>query len=682
MTTPGKEPFLRLRWPWLALAAAAIAVRLLYLLEFSASPLYAHAIGPDVGEYAGWAREILAGRVLWPEVHIHSPLYPFFLAALYEIGGLSNPFVRVVQSLLVLAAAVPLLAAMRRAGDREENHPLGQQGTLLLAGALWAVYPPLVYHSAELVSESLLLPLLCLALWLLYRADTGKGRTADQAAAGAGVAVGLAVLTHPVALFFLLAESLWLACLALFGMPTDRPAVRRRCLFFVLAAGLALAPVVGYNLLFLKGPPLQANGGFNFWLGNGPGADGTCRLRPGPAWDRAHREGEAQARLDGVGTDRHFLGETLDIMVSRPGRAIRLMAAKSLYALNFRELIAGADAAPLREFTPFMRWTRGAFAVLGIAALALLLLRLRNRAFLFACRHFLILGGALWCAQILFVASGRYRLGMLPTLIPLAALGMGELATRRRDGRPRPWTVAAVAIAAAIVLVPRPSVHPEIEQVEADTILAEAWLADGHADLAEPLLKQNVLRQPEWSRHHNLLGLALRELGRDDEAAAAFHAAAELAPDEPDAWMNLAVLEADRGRAPEAEAAFAQAFLTAIPSADLEYNYALFQHHRGRLDEASAGYRAAIALNPAHRRARANLGAVFLIHDLPQEALAEIDIAIRLAPDDPRLRINRAAALVAADRLPDARRELDRLLRRQPDLPAARELRRQLDAAP
>jgi Flp pilus assembly protein TadD len=670
------------RWlPWLGLAVLGLALRFLYLAEFSGSPLCQHPFGPDVQEYAAWAREILAGRLLWPEVRIHSPLYPYFLAALYALGGLSHLAVRIVQSALVLAAVVPLLLAMRLAGTAD-GPPIGQRRTLLLAGALWAAYPPLIYHGAELVSEALLVPLLGLALWLLHRAESRPERAGTAAAIGAGLATALAVLCHPLALFLLIGEGLWLS---LTGRPETLGGcrtARRRAIAYLGAAGLALTPVVTYNTLILRGPPLQANGGFNFWLGNGPDADGTCRLRPGPDWDQAHRQGAASANARGIGKDLHFLTESLAEMTRRPGNALRLLAAKALYAVNVRELTAGADAAPLREATVLMRRGRGAFALLGIAAITLLLLRGRDPAFLHACRHFLILGGAFWAGQILFVAAGRYRLGMLPALVPLAALGIVEVADRLRGGgrRARINAAIAVAVAATVVLLPRPPSRPEREHIEADTILAEAWLAADRADQALPLLRANVRRQPEWSRHRNLLGLALRRLGQHDEAAALFRTATEVAPNEPEAWMNLAVLHADHGRHNDADAAFAQAFVVASPpAADLEYNHALFRQRLGDLAGAEEGYRAALTVDAAHRPARANLGTVLLLQGRPREAAAEFAVALRLAPGDLRLRVNYAAALAADGKTGQARRELARVQHQDPDLPAARELQRQLE---
>ncbi|MBU8901699.1 MAG: hypothetical protein KOO69_03080, partial [Victivallales bacterium] len=58
------------------LILAAIVLRLLYLWQFSESPLFNIPIGADVEEYDNWAKEILAWGFSSQRLHIHAPLYP------------------------------------------------------------------------------------------------------------------------------------------------------------------------------------------------------------------------------------------------------------------------------------------------------------------------------------------------------------------------------------------------------------------------------------------------------------------------------------------------------------------------------------------------------------------------------------------------------------------------------
>ena len=45
----------------ITLLVSALAIRLLYLMQFSSSPVFSIPIGPDVEEYDLWAMQIIAG---------------------------------------------------------------------------------------------------------------------------------------------------------------------------------------------------------------------------------------------------------------------------------------------------------------------------------------------------------------------------------------------------------------------------------------------------------------------------------------------------------------------------------------------------------------------------------------------------------------------------------------------
>ena len=78
----------------------------------------------------------------------------------------------------------------------------------------------------------------------------------------------------------------------------------------------------------------------------------------------------------------------------------------------------------------------------------------------------------------------------------------------------------------------------------------------------EALLRSN---EADIRVHHNL-GLALRQLGRNSEAAAAFERATALAPDQAPAWLGLALSREAEGLNGEAAAAL-ERFLALDPSA-------------------------------------------------------------------------------------------------------------------
>src|SRR5258705_5993086 len=74
----------------------AFAVRLLYLYQIQAIPLFYH-LGGDPQAYDLWARKIVAGDWLGDRVFYQAPLYPNFLALLQSIFGYDLWSIRVAE---------------------------------------------------------------------------------------------------------------------------------------------------------------------------------------------------------------------------------------------------------------------------------------------------------------------------------------------------------------------------------------------------------------------------------------------------------------------------------------------------------------------------------------------------------------------------------------------------------
>jgi hypothetical protein len=106
----------------------------------------------------------------------------------------------------------------------------------------------------------------------------------------------------------------------------------------------------------------------------------------------------------------------------------------------------------------------------------------------------------------------------------------------------------------------------------------------------------------------NLLGYALAQLDRCDEAVAAFAEAASLSPGDPEAQTNLGVALLDADRLDEAAAPLQRA-LTLFPHhANALYNFGLVNQRAGRLNEAVSLYRRALAAGQRDPDCAVNLG--------------------------------------------------------------------------
>ncbi len=130
-------------------------------------------------------------------------------------------------------------------------------------------------------------------------------------------------------------------------------------------------------------------------------------------------------------------------------------------------------------------------------------------------------------------------------------------------------------------------------------------------------------------------GLALYELGRFAEAAAAFRHAAQVREDEADYWFNLGLaLKQDHCHS-EAEQAYTQALELQANDPDILFNLANCCREGGNLERAASSYEQLLALQPDHQSALNNFA--YLSHCQQDYERAEqlYQQLLDLRPDHP-----------------------------------------------
>lgn len=189
------------RLPALWLFAAALAVRLLFNVFLVGLDVPTQDTFSDWKEYDSVGLSLAAGTGF--TIHgmpylIHPPGYPLFLGFLYLLFGHSYAAVKVAQSVLGALTCVLILLI----GERLFTKRVG-----MLAAAIAAVYPHLVYYTGILMSETLFVFLATVFLYALawLREDVSPRRSAL-----AGVALGLASLTRPMLMFIPVLLYVWI----------------------------------------------------------------------------------------------------------------------------------------------------------------------------------------------------------------------------------------------------------------------------------------------------------------------------------------------------------------------------------------------------------------------------------------------------------------------------------------
>lgn len=308
---------------------AALGLRLVFGLAYWIDKPLTH----DEREYLALARSVAAGTGFsygpghdsgtTPQFG-RAPLYPLFLAVIGATGAApeSAPTrVKVAQAalgagLVVLIGAITGRAAGSRAG--------------ILAAAIAAVYPPLVFYPAYVFSETLYSVIALSAALVLQiavdRADQARNsRAAAPLSLLAGLLIGMGVLTRPAMLLFLPLAMLWLV------------ARRRHVLVvgLVAAAVAVVAPWTARNSRvhgrFLL---VASEGGVTFWTGNHPLARGEGDLAANPELKRAEVEfRRAHPGLSAEALEPLYYRAALGHIRNHFGWWLGLLARKAFYTI-------------------------------------------------------------------------------------------------------------------------------------------------------------------------------------------------------------------------------------------------------------------------------------------------------------------------------------------------------------
>jgi 4-amino-4-deoxy-L-arabinose transferase-like glycosyltransferase len=207
-------------WRIVLIASALITLARLAVLVVSPLELY-----PDEAQYWLWSRELAFGYFSKP------PMVAWLIAATTALGGDAEPFVRASSPLLHAVAGILAFAVGRRLYDARAG---------LAAFAIYTLAPGVALSAFVVSTDAALLACLMLSLWFYVRLQAAAGRRRLLAAAGFGLAVGLAFLAKYAAVYILAGVALHLAL--------DKAARQAWSLGAALLALAVLAAVMAPNL--------------------------------------------------------------------------------------------------------------------------------------------------------------------------------------------------------------------------------------------------------------------------------------------------------------------------------------------------------------------------------------------------------------------------------------------------
>lgn len=603
----------------LALGAAA---QLAIVLGGAADPLAASPIN-DAKVYWDWGGRIAQGRLVDDAPFMSAPLYPYFVGLVRALGG----------GLLALQLAqVALHVATAWLVARVARRHLGELGAALSV-VLYLLLRDPAYMTTRVLNCTLQL---AATAWAWDSLMVAAERRTRASALLAGLALGVAVLAHPVYAPILALAPAWLWWRT------------RRALDVALAASLSLAcvaPATLHNALasgeFI---PLSAQSGLGLHHGNQPGATGIYQAAEGVSTDRARQTLMAREavreRTDGSwgATDREYRRMAFEYLREDPLRTLELEARKLWWFVGGRvygdvytpelEREDGRQAWLWLAPMPLAWWTAPALLV------ALLALARRPREL--APELLLFLATVL--VVLVFWYSPRYRLPMAP----FAAIAGAWCLLRLLDHAAPRMLRAAIALSLLA------------------SVAASAALRASGADAPEAFRAQYL--------HSG--GVALAQLDRHAEALAEFERAERLGS-RPAAAAKAEMLRR-LGRVDDALQAARDAVARAPRDLAARRSLAVALAQAGLLEEAAREFEAVLAVDAVDAEAIGGLANTHLQRGDPGAALPLYERALALAPDDAATNANLARARLALGELDAAQAAFERAARLDASLAQAR----------
>ncbi len=538
-------------WPVLIFIVAFI-LRAVYVTQVRYTPFF-QTLGLDAKFYDRWARELASGTVRG-DAYFMTPLYPYFLAAIYRLFGRNLLLVRMIQAGLGSLTAVLAFLIGREVYDRRVG---------ILSGLLAATYGALIFYDGSILLTPALVFLNLLAIFVLLRADA---TSRSYLYLLAGLTLGLAAVGRAAVLAFIPFALLWVwldgarvEAAAGAGRSTGRQRKRKtasgntgpdgrgvRALItgstargargaglVLLGVVLVVLPITIRNYVAARDfVVITSNGGLNFYIGNSE-----------------------------ISTGGYVKPEGLDI---------ELPQLENFY---FQ-----------RRYSSLLRLPLPGFAILAPLGLVGLGLSLRRRGTRLLGIFFVV-----YVASVAaFFVLARYRLPAVPVLIICGSFAVTEFWNWARAGEWKRFAAPAVALVVLAVLVNTNFYGVDREKgfAQSHFRLGIIYGERGLAERAMTEYRKSIAIDPNYPKSHLNLGVHLARSGQAAEAIGSFRRALELDPGYAEARVNLAIA---RGREGEYDVALAQ--LDTLLSSEPHHAMGLKErgialYRSGRLEEA------------------------------------------------------------------------------------------------
>ncbi|MGB5108084.1 MAG: glycosyltransferase family 39 protein [Candidatus Zixiibacteriota bacterium] len=390
----------------LALFPRVVAAILIPLeITHGDDPWYYLSIAESVFKGAGFSEgNLLAYR---------PPLYPLYITAIFAIFGEHITVVQIIQALMAAVSCVFVYWFSKRLFGFTAG---------FLAALFCALYPQFIHYSVGIWSEQLFTFLMLLSLFLLVE---GLAKDSKLPLIGAGLAIGLAILTRDSAVFILFGYLIWILRVS----ESRRVAIVRFAAVAVCAVLVVMPWTIRNYKVFGKLVPVSTNGGINFYMGNNPDATGgfNWKLPAGAIWNVPSENGQNEINASNLGYQ-----QGIQFIRDNPGRFVELIGARLYYL--FRPptwTILSKDS--LHEVVTKIVWVVMYLALFVVTLILGLPCAWKQRGYFLSLLQLIA-----WLVLPFIVSYGgtRYRLPIEPLMAIISAAAISATCFGRKEKQP------------------------------------------------------------------------------------------------------------------------------------------------------------------------------------------------------------------------------------------------------
>jgi len=531
------------RW-YLAIFFLALFPRIICLIQLDHS-IISRMMPLDAGDYAAWGLRIAHGGAPGGEVFYAMPLYAYFLGAIFSIFRDSIGAVRIIQILLG-AASVVLIFHIALVVFKDKK-------TAFIALVLALFFKLSVFYELILESSAVVVFLFLLLILLLISISN---KPSPRKFILSGVICSAALLAKAN---FLIAVPVILLWFVLFFKEVSWRDKFKLSALFILPVILTLTLVTARNYIIGKDlVPITAHSGINFYLGNGPNANGRFPAAPflvGSSGGMIRQSVLVASQYSGRAlkpseASAYWMRQALQFILENPAWYRGLLANKlKLFAsgIEMPDLWSYSFSV---KFIPALKYLWLSFFLLiplGISGIFLIRFRDRKIAILIM----LFLGYAV--GMISFMVNERYKMPLYPLLILFSAGGIARMISLECSFIRKALAGVVFTALLSISIFDKQflAVYTVNQAASYNLVGSEFWKKRDYKTATE-YFSEAVRLAPDKADYHNSLGAACMNTGDLVKAESEFKNAAAINPNYFIAYQNLVNLLLKQGRNEEA----------------------------------------------------------------------------------------------------------------------------------